>query len=236
MPQLVSYVEYKKGTYYADQGDFSTAGSYNIYYRNTIAPAAFFGVGDFGYNQFFTAASHPAGAGNFLYAIEVYHDNGSFVKPDEYNKYSGVFRYSVVHPKTSFTAPQAPTTAISTRAIRFRSGSFTTASSAGSATSILPMAAPQATLHFRRTTPILRTTSTTLRTTTMKRQTPSRAIPHIRRASRTSQVNRAHQATRRIVPRILRRPERHRVRSRLFHMTFNAAINANSSTTVSSSA
>ena len=104
MPQLVSYVEYKKGTYYADQGDFSTAGSYNIYYRNTIAPAAFFGVGDFGYNQFFTAASHPAGAGNFLYAIEVYHDNGSFVKPDEYNKYSGVFRYSVVHPKTSFTA------------------------------------------------------------------------------------------------------------------------------------
>ncbi len=104
MPELVNNVEYKKGTYYADQGDFSTAGSYNVYYRDTIAATTSVGIGDFGYDRFFTAASHPSGAGNLLYAIEVYHDNGSFVKPDEYNKYDGVFRYSVVRPSGSFTA------------------------------------------------------------------------------------------------------------------------------------
>ena len=31
MPELVSSVTYKKGPYYADEGDFSTAGSYDLY-------------------------------------------------------------------------------------------------------------------------------------------------------------------------------------------------------------
>ena len=51
MPELVSYVEFKKGPYYADQGDFSTAGSYNLYFRDTIAPITEFGVGDYGYSR-----------------------------------------------------------------------------------------------------------------------------------------------------------------------------------------
>lgn len=103
MPELVSYVEFKKGTYYADQGDFSTAGSYTVFFRNTIEPTTSIGVGDFGYDRFFTAASHSSGPGNLLYAIELYHDNGSFVKPDEYSKYNGVVRYSVIRPNTAFS-------------------------------------------------------------------------------------------------------------------------------------
>ena len=102
MPELVSYVEFKKGTYYADQGDFSTAGSYNVFFRNTIEPITSFGIGDFGYDRFFSAASHPLGDGNLLYALEVYHDNGSFVKPDEYKKYNGLLRYSRVKGNNSF--------------------------------------------------------------------------------------------------------------------------------------
>jgi hypothetical protein len=102
MPELVSYVEFKKGTYYADQGDFSTAGSYNVFYRNTIEPVTSFGIGAFGYDRFFTAASHPSGPGNLLYALEVYHDNGSFVKPDEYDKYNGLLRYSIAGAHQSF--------------------------------------------------------------------------------------------------------------------------------------
>lgn len=94
IPELVGYVEFKKGPYYADQGDFSTAGSYNLYYRNTIAPVVSYSLGQYGYDRFFLAASPKAGSGNLLYALEVVHDNGSFVKPDEYQRLNGVLRWS----------------------------------------------------------------------------------------------------------------------------------------------
>ncbi len=94
MPELVSYVEFKKGLYFADQGDFAVAGGYDLYYRNTIDPISEFTVGDFGYDRLFTAASPKVGAGNLLYGIEIAHDNGSYVKADEYHRFNGVLRYS----------------------------------------------------------------------------------------------------------------------------------------------
>ncbi len=94
MPELVGYVEFKKGTYFADQGDFAVAGGYNLYYRNTIEPTSEFTAGDFGYDRFFTANTVKVGAGNLLYAAEIAHDNGSYVRADEYHRYNGVLRYS----------------------------------------------------------------------------------------------------------------------------------------------
>ena len=36
IPELVNYVNYRKGTYYADQGDFSTAGAANMAFFNEL--------------------------------------------------------------------------------------------------------------------------------------------------------------------------------------------------------
>jgi hypothetical protein len=104
MPELVSYVEFKKGTYYADQGDFSTAGAYNLYFRDTIAPVTEFSAGDYGYERFFTAASPQVGGGHLLYGLEFYHDNGTLVKPDEYHKLSGMARYTLDRGADHFAA------------------------------------------------------------------------------------------------------------------------------------
>ncbi len=104
LPELVSYVEFKKGTYYADQGDFSVAGAYNLYFRNTLPAMTSFGIGDYGYDRFFTAASPQIGAGNLLYAVEVYHDNGTEQKPDEYHKLNGLLRYSLERGPNSLAA------------------------------------------------------------------------------------------------------------------------------------
>ena len=103
MPELVSFVTYKKGPYYADEGDFSTAGSYDLYYRNTIAPTLSIGGGDYGYDRVFLAGSPAVAAGNLLYALELYHDNGTFVRPDEYKKLNGLLRWSRTTPTSSFT-------------------------------------------------------------------------------------------------------------------------------------
>jgi hypothetical protein len=103
MPELVSEVTYKKGPYYADEGDFSTAGSYDLYYRNTIEPTFSLGFGDYGYDRLFVAGSPKVGAGNLLYALELYHDNGTLARPDEYKKINGVLRWSQVTAKSQFT-------------------------------------------------------------------------------------------------------------------------------------
>ncbi len=104
IPELVSYVEFKKGPYYADEGDFSTAGAYDLFLRNTIAPVASFGLGDFGYDRFFAAGSHPSGPGStLLSALEVYHDNNSLARPDEYRKFNGLLRYSRVKGNDAFS-------------------------------------------------------------------------------------------------------------------------------------
>ncbi|MBD5633551.1 MAG: TonB-dependent receptor [Candidatus Eremiobacteraeota bacterium] len=102
MPELVSYVEFKKGTYYADQGDFSTAGSYNLFFRDTIPTVTSFGIGDYGYDRFFAAGSPGIGGGaHLLYGLEIYHDNGTFVKPDEYHKVNAILRYSLERGRNS---------------------------------------------------------------------------------------------------------------------------------------
>jgi hypothetical protein len=103
MPELVSDVTYKKGPYYADEGDYSTAGSYDLSYRNTIDPTVSLGVGDYGYDRLFAAGSPKIGAGNLLYALELYHDNGTLARPDEYKKINGVLRWSEVTGNSQFT-------------------------------------------------------------------------------------------------------------------------------------
>ncbi len=104
MPELVSFVTYKKGPYYADEGNFSTAGSYDLFLRDTIEPSASLGIGSDGYQRVFVAASPKAGAGRLLYALELYRDNGPFVNPDDYKKANAVLRWSTVAAGGEFSA------------------------------------------------------------------------------------------------------------------------------------
>jgi hypothetical protein len=102
MPELVSFVTYKKGPYAVDEGDFSTAGAYDMYYRDTIAPTASLGFGTDGYDRLFVADSPRVGAGHLLYAVELYHDDGPFVNPDDYKKPNAVLRWSRQGASTNF--------------------------------------------------------------------------------------------------------------------------------------
>lgn len=104
IPELVSFVEYQKGPYYAPTGDFSAAGTYTLYYKDTLdGPIAEFGLGDYGYGNVLVAGSPSVGAGNLLYALQIYHDNGSFERPDEYAKFNGVLRWSHDTENTNFS-------------------------------------------------------------------------------------------------------------------------------------
>ena len=95
IPELVSGVQFRKGPYYAENGDFSSAGSANINYFNVLdRPMVSVSGGSFGYSRFFGAASPRVGPGNLLAAFEFGQDDGPWESPNSHDKYNGVLRYS----------------------------------------------------------------------------------------------------------------------------------------------
>jgi outer membrane receptor protein involved in Fe transport len=96
IPELVSGVQYSKGPYFADQGDFATAGSANINYANLLdAPIVRISGGGDGFARVMAAASSAARNGHMLAALEVERNDGPWVRPDKYQKVNGVLRYSL---------------------------------------------------------------------------------------------------------------------------------------------
>jgi hypothetical protein len=95
IPELVSGVQFKKGPYFADEGDFSAAGAANINYVNQLdRPMLQLSSGNDGWGRIFGAASPRVGGGVLLGALEVNHNDGPWVRPDDYRKLNGVLRYS----------------------------------------------------------------------------------------------------------------------------------------------
>jgi hypothetical protein len=95
IPELVSGVQFRKGPYYAENGDFSSAGSANINYFNVLErPIVSISGGSFDYGRFLGAVSPRVGGGNLLAAFEWERDNGPWVSPNNKDKYNGVLRYS----------------------------------------------------------------------------------------------------------------------------------------------
>lgn len=103
LPELVESIEYRKGPYYADFGDFSAAGAARIRYRDTLdAPLIEATAGMHGYGRLVGATSNKLGAGNLLVGAEAEHYDGPFVLDDRYNKVNAVMRYSHVDAVDAF--------------------------------------------------------------------------------------------------------------------------------------
>jgi outer membrane cobalamin receptor len=95
IPELVNLLEYRKGPFYAAEGDFASAGAVHISYVDRLDQGiASVGLGQHGYARTFLANSPKLGSGNLLYALELFHNDGPFVQPDDYRKVNGVLRYS----------------------------------------------------------------------------------------------------------------------------------------------
>jgi hypothetical protein len=105
IPELVSGVQFMKGPYFAEQGDFSAAGAANINYVSWLDhPIARFSAGGEGWGRLLLAGSprlggglgSGSGAGNahLLYAIELNHNDGPWTQGDNFKKLNGVLRYS----------------------------------------------------------------------------------------------------------------------------------------------
>lgn len=96
IPELVSGIAYKKGTYFAEDGDFSAAGAVNMNYVSRLpAGIAQIEFGQHDYRRALLANSHQVGPGTALFGLEWLQENGPWVMPEGVRKLNGVFRYTL---------------------------------------------------------------------------------------------------------------------------------------------
>ncbi|QRM18019.1 TonB-dependent receptor plug domain-containing protein [Dechloromonas sp. TW-R-39-2] len=95
IPELVDRIIFRKGPYYADEGDFSSAGAAHIdYFRRLDSSLAQVTLGPNGYARTLLAGSPDSLAGRLLYGLEVFHNDGPWQVGEHYRKLNGVLRYS----------------------------------------------------------------------------------------------------------------------------------------------
>jgi hypothetical protein len=95
IPEFVKRVDFEKGPYYANVGNFSSAASAHVEFFKTL-PQNFAKVegGSYTYGRAVFGASQKLGSGNLLYGGEEYYYDGPWVHPDGFNKYNGLLTYS----------------------------------------------------------------------------------------------------------------------------------------------
>ncbi|HXW70298.1 MAG TPA: TonB-dependent receptor [Methylocella sp.] len=95
IPELIGSINIEKGPYFADVGDFASAGSVHINLIDAVAgPTAKVTLGSFDYTRFLGIDSVKVGDGNLLFAGEVGTYNGPWTLPGDLLKLNSVVRYS----------------------------------------------------------------------------------------------------------------------------------------------
>ena len=89
IPELVERIDYRKGPYFAENGDFSSAGSADILYRNRLDhDFGQFTVGSFGYKRALAAGSADLAGPTLLGAAELEEQDGPWTVRERLNKYN----------------------------------------------------------------------------------------------------------------------------------------------------
>lgn len=95
IPELISGIVYKKGPYYATEGDFASTGSAHIHYTDSL-PYGIIGVtlGSFEQKRVLNAQSFDLNGGKLLYALEYFHNDGPWDHPEGYQRLNSVISYA----------------------------------------------------------------------------------------------------------------------------------------------
>ncbi len=94
IPELVDKIVYRKGTYYADLGNFSAAGSAEMTYKTELRPTFSLTSGKNGYDRAVAAGSTELGGGSLLLGAEIARTNGPWDLAEDLRKYNALARWS----------------------------------------------------------------------------------------------------------------------------------------------
>lgn len=104
MPETVAALDVRKGPYFADVGDFASAGDLRISLVDRLVHnIASLSVGSFGYRRLFAMGAVPLGDGSLLAAGEAGRYDGPWTNPDDMKKLNALLRYSQGTAQDGFT-------------------------------------------------------------------------------------------------------------------------------------
>jgi outer membrane receptor protein involved in Fe transport len=95
IPEIIERVDFQKGPYFADSGDFSLAGSSSMRTYDVLDEGfSEITLGSKDELRVVIANSTPFGEGNLLYALEHQQTNGHFDLDQDVRKYNGLLKYT----------------------------------------------------------------------------------------------------------------------------------------------
>ncbi|MED5529532.1 MAG: TonB-dependent receptor, partial [Pseudomonadota bacterium] len=95
IPELIQRLDFQKGPYFANTGDFSLAGSNRMVTYDTLEEGfSELTLGSRNETRLLTANSFEVGDGDFLYAIEHQQTNGFFDLEQDVRKYNALLKYT----------------------------------------------------------------------------------------------------------------------------------------------
>jgi outer membrane receptor protein involved in Fe transport len=95
MPETVNSLDIRKGPYFADEGDFGSAGNLHIGLIDSVPKAIVqLTAGSFGYRRMFGMDSVKAGDGTLLVAGEAGTYDGPWANPDDMRRLNSMVRYT----------------------------------------------------------------------------------------------------------------------------------------------
>ena len=95
IPELISRVQYNKGPYFAEDGDFSSVGSARISYAEQLPESiASLTAGQNAFKRAVFAGAPEAGPGRMVYGLEYQYADGPWDTPEKFHKMNGVLRYA----------------------------------------------------------------------------------------------------------------------------------------------
>lgn len=96
IPELLAGIEYKKGTYYADEGNFSAAGAVDLVYRRKLEDNVLsLSVGEDFYLRGLLAGSATVADGDLVYALDYGQSDGPWDLEEDLRRTNALLKYSV---------------------------------------------------------------------------------------------------------------------------------------------
>ncbi len=104
IPELVEHIHYRKGPYYADEGDFSAAGAAHVHLKRSLDGFGMdFAMGSYDYRRTLLSGGRALGDANLLGVLEFGQDNGPWINPEKLRKLNGLLRYAKGDERNGFS-------------------------------------------------------------------------------------------------------------------------------------
>jgi len=104
IPEMVDQIRYRKGPYYADDGDFSAAGAAHVDLKRALRGfEANLAAGSFGYRRGLFSGGADVGGDQLMAVLELGQGNGPWLNPEKLRKLNGLVRYAQGTERNGFT-------------------------------------------------------------------------------------------------------------------------------------